>query len=60
MAYSLLYPIDIDRQPDRKERSQEKQRGSMIWQLRQRSKHAYLSTAHILDYSNTWYNNNLI
>jgi len=31
MAYSLGYPTDIDRWPDRKERSQEKQRGSVMW-----------------------------
>jgi len=57
MAHSLDYPTDIDRQPDREERSQEKQRGFMTWQLKQRSKCAYLSTARILDYSNTQYNN---
>jgi len=60
IAYSLGYPTDIDRQPDRKERSREKQRGFVTWQLRQRSKHAYISMACILDYSNTQYNNNLI
>jgi len=60
IAYLLGYPIDIDRQPNRKERSQEKQRGSVMWQLRQRSKPAYVNTAHILTYSNTQYNNYLI
>ena len=30
MAHSLGYPTDIDRQPDRKERSQKKQRGSVM------------------------------
>jgi len=60
MAYSLDYPTDINRQPNKKERSWEKQRGFIIWQLRQRNKHTYLSTARILDYNNTWYNNNLI
>ena len=60
IAHSPGYSIDIDKQPDRKERSQEKQRGSVTWQLRWRSKCAYLSTARILDYSNTQYNNNLI
>jgi len=59
MAYLLGYPTDIDRQPDRKERTQEKQRGSIMWQLR-RSKPAYVSIAHILNYSNTQYNNYLI
>jgi len=34
MVYSPGYPTDINRQPDRKERSQEKQRGSVTWQLR--------------------------
>ena len=38
MAHLPGYPTDIDRQPDREERSREKQRGSMMWQLRQRSK----------------------
>jgi len=60
MAHSLGYPTDIDRQPDRKERSREKQRGSMMWQLRQRSEPTYVSIAHILNYSNTCYNNYLI
>ena len=60
MAHSLGYPTDIDRQSNKKERSQEKQRGFVTWQLRQRNKYAYLSTACILDYSNTQYNNNLI
>ena len=60
MAHLLDYPTDIDRQPDREERSQEKQRGSVTWQLRQKSKHAYVSTAHILNYSNIQYNIYLI
>ena len=60
MAHLPGYPTDIDRQPDREERSQEKQRVSMTWQLRRRSELTYISTAHILDYSNTQYNNNLI
>jgi len=34
IAHSPGYSIDIDKQPDRKERSQEKQRGSVTWQLR--------------------------
>ena len=34
MVYSLGYPIDIDRQPNKEERSQEKQRDSMTWQVR--------------------------
>ena len=58
MAHSLGHPTDVNRQPDGKERSQEKQRGSVMWQVRQRSKPTYVSTAHILDYSNTQYNNN--
>jgi len=37
MAHSPGYPTDIDKQPDREERSQEKQRDFMTWQLRQRS-----------------------
>jgi len=52
MAHLLGYPTDINRWPNRKERSQEKQRGSMTWQLRQRSKHDYVSMACILNYSN--------
>jgi len=28
------YPTDIDRQPDREERSQEKESSSITWQLR--------------------------
>ena len=52
--------IDIDRQPDREERSQEKQRDFMTWQLRQRSEPPYVSMACILNYSNTRYNNYLI
>jgi len=60
MAHSLGYPIDIDKWPDRKERSQEKQKGSITWQLRQRSECAYVSMAHILNYSNTRYNKYLI
>ena len=38
MAHSPGYPTDIDRQPDREERSREKQSGSVTQQLRQRSK----------------------
>jgi len=53
MVHLWGYPTDIDRQPDREERSQEKQSDSMMWQVRQRSKCAYVSTAHILNYSNT-------
>jgi len=53
MVHSPGYPIDIDRQPDREEKSREKQKDFVMWQLRQRSKYAYLSTARILDYSNT-------
>jgi len=60
MAHLLGYPTDINRQPNRKERSREKQSSSMTWQLRQRSKPAYISMAHILNYSNTQYNNYLI
>jgi len=60
MAHLLGYSTDIDRQPDRKERSQEKQSGSMTWQLRQRSEYPYVSTACILIYSNTQYNIYLI
>ena len=60
MAHLLGYPTDIDRQPNREERSQEKQRGSVTWQLRQRSKPPYVSMAHILTYSNTQYNIHLI
>ena len=37
MAHSLGYPTDIDRWPDREERSREKQSSSMTWQLRRRS-----------------------
>ena len=37
MAHSPGYPTDIDKQPDREERSREKQRDFMTWQLRQRS-----------------------
>jgi len=37
MAHSPGYPTDVDRWPDGKGRSQEKQRGSMTWQVRQRS-----------------------
>ena len=59
MAHSLGYPTDIDRQPDREGRSREKQSCSMTWQSRRRSKRAYVSTARILNYSNTWYNNYL-
>ena len=59
MAHSLGYPTDIDRQPDRKERSQEKQSGSVMWQLRRGSKPTYVSTACILNYSNTRYSNYL-
>jgi len=53
MAHSLGYLIDVDRQPDGKGRSQEKQRGSVTWQMRQRSEHTYVSMACILNYSNT-------
>jgi len=60
MAYLLGYPMDIDRQPDREERSREKQRVSIMWQLKWRSELTYVSTARILDYSNTQYNNDLI
>jgi len=60
MAHLLGYPTDIDRQPDRKERSREKQSGSVTWQLRQRSEPTYVSMACILNYSNTQYNNYLI
>jgi len=42
MAYSLGYPIDIDRQPDRKERSREKQRGSCDMAV-ETKKQVYLS-----------------
>ena len=34
MAHSPGYPTDIDKQPDREERSQEKQRDFVTWQLR--------------------------
>ena len=37
MVHLPGYPTDIDRQPDREERSQEKQSGSVTWQLRRRS-----------------------
>jgi len=47
MAHSLGYPTDIDRRPDRKERSREKQKGSITWQLRQRSECAYVIMARI-------------
>ena len=60
MVHLPGYPTDIDRQPNREERSREKQSSSMMWQSRQRSECAYVSTAHILNYSNTWYNNYLI
>jgi len=60
IAHLPRYSTDIDRQPDREERSQEKQSSSVTWQLRQRSKPAYISMAHILNYSNTQYNNYLI
>ena len=60
MAHLLGYPTDIDRQPDREERSREKQRGSMTWQLRRRNEPTYVSMAYILNYSNTHYNNYLI
>jgi len=60
MAHSLGYLIDVDRQPDGKRRSQEKQRGSVTWQVRQRSEYTYVSMARILNYSNTQYNNYLI
>ena len=60
MAYSLGYSADIGRQPDREERSREKQRDSMMWQLRRRSEPTYVSTAHILTYSNTQYNIHLL
>ena len=59
MAHSPSYPTDIDKQPDRKERSREKQSGSVTWQLRRGSKPTYVSTARILNYSNTWYSNYL-
>ena len=52
MAHSLGYLTDIDRQPDRKERSQEKQSSSMMWQLRRRSEPTYVSMARILIYFN--------
>ena len=47
MAHSLGYPTDIDRWPDRKERSREKQKGSMTWQLRRRSECTYVIMARI-------------
>ena len=59
MAHSLGYPTDIDRQPDREERSREKQSGSRRGSWDEEAP-AYVSTARILDYSNTRYNNNLI
>jgi len=60
MAHSSGYLTDINRQPDREERSREKQSGFVTWQLRRRSKPTYVSTAHILTYSNTQYNIHLI
>jgi len=60
MAHSPGYPTDVDRQPDGKGRSREKQGGSMTWQVRRRSKCAYVSMACILNYSNTRYSNYLI
>jgi len=60
MVHSPGYPTDIDRQPDREERSQGKQSGSVIWQLRRRSEYTYVSIACILTYSNTQYSIYLI
>jgi len=59
MAHSPDYPTDVDRRPNGKGRSQEKQRVSVTWQVRQRSKCTYVSMARILDYSNIQYNNYL-
>jgi len=36
MAHLPGYPTDIDRQPDREERSREKQRVFVTWQVRRR------------------------
>jgi len=60
MAHLPGYPTDVAKWPDGKGRSQEKQRDSVIWQVRQRSEPTYVSTACILNYSNTQYNNCLI
>jgi len=60
IAHLPGYPTDVDKWPDEKERSREKQSGSIMWQLKQRSEHAYVSIACILNYSNTHYNNYLI
>jgi len=57
MANLLSYPTDNNRQPDRKERSREKQRDFVTWQFETKKYHAYLSMTCILNYSNTQYNN---
>ena len=60
MVHSLGYLTDIDRQPDREERSREKQSSLWYGSWDKEASPTYVSIAHILDYSNTQYNNDLI